>query len=885
MKASKALTSDTTALTTVTKDNFLDYFSLNGSASYDKTSGIVTITPDKNNQVGNFALNSKIDMQSSFTLTGSVNLGNRTSSQGGADGIGFAFHNGNTTDIGNAGGNLGIGGLLNAIGFKLDTYNNQYQTPQASVPGAQVSATDSNGFGWSYDPDGTNYPQYGSFVTTSDEQIKAKNGNYYQRWWATTDMGSVQKLNSADLDGQFHNFVVSYDGSSRLLTINYTEANGKTLTWTKTVDSSYKAMALIVSASTGGSKNLQQFKIDSFKFHQAATVNVKYVDTKGNTLATSEVDYPDGPYKNASYATKKLTISNYKFIKMGDNDTTGKSIAASGTLSKSGENGTVVYVYAPISQTTKTVNETIKYVNQSGTEVATSYKAQPITFVTITNSADNSSEIYYSTTATTAELDADGVPTGTAWTKANSAAFAEVANPVVGGYQVISNDAPASDLTKVANQTVNNKSGDLAYTVVYAPAYTQASKTVNETIKYVDQAGKEVAKSATATPITFVTVTNPVDKTTTTYYSTTATTTTLDKNGVPTEAGWTKADSADFAEVANPVVAGYQVISNDAPDHDLTKVSAQTVNSTSEDLAYTVVYAPAYTQASKTVNEAIKYVDQAGKAVATGYTAKPINFVTVTNPVDGSQTVYYSTTATTAELDENGVPTGTAWAKADSAAFAEVANPVVDGYKVISNDAPDHDLTKVSAQTVNSTSEDLAYTVVYAPVYTQSSKTVNETIKYVDQAGKEVAKSATATPITFVTVTNPVDKTTTTYYSTTATTAELDENGVPTGTAWTKANSAAFAEVANPVVDGYKVISNDAPASDLAKVANQTVNSTSKDLAYTVVYAPAYTQASKTVNETIKYVDQAGKAVATSYTATPITFVTITNPVDGSQTV
>ncbi|MFM9598073.1 lectin-like domain-containing protein, partial [Streptomyces scabiei] len=62
MKASKALTSDTTALTTVTKDHFLDYFSLNGSASYDKTSGIVTITPDKNNQVGNFALNSKIDM-------------------------------------------------------------------------------------------------------------------------------------------------------------------------------------------------------------------------------------------------------------------------------------------------------------------------------------------------------------------------------------------------------------------------------------------------------------------------------------------------------------------------------------------------------------------------------------------------------------------------------------------------------------------------------------------------------------------------------------------------------------------------------------------------------------------------------------------------------
>lgn len=108
----------------VDQDNFTQYFDLNGSATYDKPTGIVTVTPDKNDQVGNFALKPKIDASTNFTLLGQVNLGNRTSATGGADGIGFAFHNGNSTDIGNAGDNLGIGGLIDALGLKLDTWHN-----------------------------------------------------------------------------------------------------------------------------------------------------------------------------------------------------------------------------------------------------------------------------------------------------------------------------------------------------------------------------------------------------------------------------------------------------------------------------------------------------------------------------------------------------------------------------------------------------------------------------------------------------------------------------------------------------------------------------------------------------------------------------------------
>ncbi|MDA2899978.1 MucBP domain-containing protein, partial [Lactococcus lactis] len=488
LRTSKALATDKEVLTHVTKDNFLAYFSLNGSATYDQNTGTVTITPDEYDKVGNFSLKSKIDMNSSFTLTGQVNIGNKTSSQGGADGIGFAFHNGNTTDVGNAGGNLGIGGLQDTIGFKLDTWHNDNFTPQATVPGAQVSSTDSNGFGWSQDP---RNPQFGAFVTTDSEEIKAKDKKPYQRWWATTDMFSVKGLSSNDLDGNFHNFVVSYDGDRRLLTINYTEASGNVLTWTKKVDSSYQAMAMIISASTGGAKNLQQFKITKFDFKQAATVNVKYVDTKGNQIDQGGVTYPNGANVNGTYRTGQLEIPNYKFVRMDDGTATGSnSLPAKGTLTKAGDNGTVIYVYAPAyTQTSKTISETIKYIDQDSKKVViVGYTADPITFVTVTNPVDNTTTTYYSTKAKAATLDDNGVPIVTGWTKADSYYFAEVVNPKVDGYKVISNDAPHSDLTKVSVQTVYTNSSDLNFTVVYAknaPTMTTEKKTVNETVSYV----------------------------------------------------------------------------------------------------------------------------------------------------------------------------------------------------------------------------------------------------------------------------------------------------------------------------------------------------------------------------------------------------------------
>lgn len=742
LSSSSELNADSEALTNVTKDNFEDYFSLNGSATYDQTTGIVTITPDKNDKVGNFSLKSKIDMNTSFTLTGQINLGNRTFSQGGADGIGFAFHNGNTTDIGNAGGNLGIGGLQKAIGFKLDIYHNGYRTPQANEDGAQVASTDSNGYGWDTDPDGTKFPQFGAFVDTSQKLVQARDGHYYSRWWAKTDMSSVQELNSGDLDGQFHDFVVSYDGSNRKLTIKYTETGGNVLTWSTSIPDAYQATAMVVSASTGYFKNLQQFKISSFDFKQAATVNVKYVDTKGNQIAQGEVTYPNGAYVNGTYTTGQLEIPNYKFVRMDDGTATGaKSLPATGTLTKDGDNGTVIYVYAPAyTQTSKTISETIKYTDQDGKEVAIGYTADPITFVTVTNPVDNTTTTYYSTKAKTATLDDNGVPTEAGWTKADSTDFAEVVNPEVDGYKVISNDAPNSDLTSVAVQTVYTNSSDLDFTVVYAPAYsTSKVKTVTETVHYIGQDGKPVANDASGIPTSFVTITNPIDGSTATYYSKTESgQPTLNNNGVPV-GDWTQGNSTDFAAIINPSVIGQHVVSTTDPGNDLTQTTVKSIDSNSDNLDFTVTYEPNQEAANVT------YIDDT--------TGKTLSAKDLTG--DYGSTDPYRTGDTIADYEKQ-------------------------GYQLVSDNYPTNGVVYNQDGTVQSFEVHLTH----GTTQTSESQTVNETIHYVYKNGDKAADDYQATPLNF-TRTVTTDKVT----------------GKKTYGSWSSDQS--FAAVTSPELKGY----------------------------------------------------------------------------------
>ncbi|MFT9005152.1 MAG: MucBP domain-containing protein, partial [Liquorilactobacillus hordei] len=742
LSSSSELNADSEALTNVTKDNFEDYFSLNGSATYVQTTGIVTITPDENDKVGSFFLKSKIDMNTSFTLTGQVNLGNKTSSQEGADGVGFAFHTGNTTDIGNSGGNLGIGGLQNAIGFKLDTFHNDYGTPWANEDGAQVAPTDPDGYGYDADPDRTKFPQFGAFVKTSQKLVQAQDGHYYSRWWGTTDMSSVQELNSRDLDGQFHDYVVSYDGSNRKLTIKYTETGGDVLTWSTSISDAYKAMAMVVSASTGYYKNLQQFKFSSFDFKQAATVNVKYVDQKGNQLAQGTVSYPSGADVNGTYTTGQLEIPNYKFVRMDDGTATGaKSLPATGTLTKAGDNGTVIYVYAPAyTQTSKTISETIKYTDQDGKEVAIGYTADPITFVTVTNPVDNTTTTYYSTKAKTATLDDNGVPTEAGWTKADSTDFAEVVNPEVDGYKVISNDAPNSDLTSVAVQTVYTNSSDLDFTVVYAPAYsTSKVKTVTETVHYIGQDGKPVANDASGIPTSFVTITNPIDGSTATYYSKTESgQPTLNNNGVPV-GDWTQGNSTDFAAIINPSVIGQHVVSTTDPGNDLTQTTVKSIDSNSDNLDFTVTYEPNQEAANVT------YIDDT--------TGKTLSAKDLTG--DYGSTDPYRTGDTIADYEKQ-------------------------GYQLVSDNYPTNGVVYNQDGTVQSFEVHLTH----GTTQTSESQTVNETIHYVYKNGDKAADDYQATPLNF-TRTVTTDKVT----------------GKKTYGSWSADQS--FAAVTSPAIKGY----------------------------------------------------------------------------------
>ncbi|KRL72873.1 lectin-like domain-containing protein [Lactobacillus delbrueckii] len=523
-------------------------------------------------------------MNTSFTLTGQINLGNRTSSQGGADGIGLAFHTGNITDIGKSGANLGIGGLQNVIGFKLDTYHNGYRTPQANEDGAKVASTEPNGYGWNTDPDGTLFPQFGAFVKTSQKPVQAQDGKYYSRWWATTDKSSVQKLNLGDLDGKFHDFVVSYDGSNRKLTIKYTETGGNVLTWSTSIPDEHQAMAMVVSASTDGNKNLQQLKISSFDFKQAATVNVKYVDQKGNRLAQGSVSYPSGADVNGTYDTKRLNIPNYTFIGMSNSDITGgTSKPASGTLSKPGDNGTVIYVYAPAYSTSKvkTVTETVHYIGQDGKPVANDASGIPTSFVTITNPIDGSTATYYSKTESgQPTLNNNGVPVGD-WTQGNSTDFAAIINPSVIGQHVVSTTDPGNDLTQTTVKSIDSNSDNLDFTVTYEPNQEAANVT------YIDDT---TGKTLSAKDLTGD------------YGSTD-----------PYRTGDTIADYEK---------QGYQLVSDNYP----TKGVVYNQDGTVQSFEVHLTHGTTQTSESQTVNETIHYVYKNGDKAADDYQATPLNF-------------------------------------------------------------------------------------------------------------------------------------------------------------------------------------------------------------------------------------------------------------------
>ncbi|MCD8926278.1 lectin-like domain-containing protein, partial [Staphylococcus epidermidis] len=359
-------TTTTSSLTSnsvvVNKDNFNEHMNLSGSATYDPKTGIATLTPDAYSQKGAISLNTRLDSNRSFRFTGKVNLGNRYEGYSpdgvtGGDGIGFAFSPGPLGQIGKEGAAVGIGGLNNAFGFKLDTYHNT-STPKSDAK-AKADPRNVGGGG-----------AFGAFVSTD------RNG------MATTEASSAAKLNVQPTDNSFQDFVIDYNGDTKVMTVTYA---GQTFTrnltdWIK--NSGGTTFSLSMTASTGGAKNLQQVQFGTFEYTESAVAKVRYVDANtgkdiippktiaGEVDATVNIDKQLNNLKNSGYSyvgTDALQNPNYS-------ETSGTP-----TLKLTNSGQTVIYKFKDVQGPQISVDSQTREVGKT---------INPITITTTDNSTD-----------------------------------------------------------------------------------------------------------------------------------------------------------------------------------------------------------------------------------------------------------------------------------------------------------------------------------------------------------------------------------------------------------------------------------------------------------------------------------------------------------------
>ncbi|MGM0235100.1 hypothetical protein IGL16_000283 [Enterococcus sp. AZ117] len=233
----------------VDKDNFLYFFRLNGNSTYDASSGILTLTTDEKYKAGNAALKTQIDINSDFTLDGEVNIGNKNKAEKGADGISFGFHPNPTDIIGGFGSTLGLGNIPNAFGWKADTYYNA----------GEDRITGNGRFHAGPDPKRYETSSFGAFMYNQVDSADSE-----KIWTNTYDEpdAPAQEI-TRPTDNQFKPIKFVYSGYSKTLSVEY---DGKR--WSKQVDKYFvgELSTLLISASTGGSTNLQQFKLNKFDF-------------------------------------------------------------------------------------------------------------------------------------------------------------------------------------------------------------------------------------------------------------------------------------------------------------------------------------------------------------------------------------------------------------------------------------------------------------------------------------------------------------------------------------------------------------------------------------------------------------------------------------------
>ena len=812
---------------TVYPKDFLNYFQRNGSAAgfdYDLTTYTQTLTPDLGNQAGNVTLKTKVDMSQNFTFTGQINLGNKSQQNGGADGVGFLFHPGDTSVVGAPGGAAGIGGVNGAFGFKLDTYYNG------------VGET-------SFTPDPSTFSgkPFGAFVDGLNGQAKTI---------SASAKGIPQPSNN-----NFVDFTMSYNGATKVMSVTY---GGQT--WTQDVSSfvgTNQAMSFSIAASTGAQMNLQQLRNVNFTYTVAqGTVIANYVDEQGKTIAPSEttsgdIDTPyvtsqktipgyafkasNGAATSGNYAANDQTV-NYVYTRnQGTIDvtyidqTTGQTLSKKDLSGGTGDSsnytttdtiksytdagyelvsdnypsgGTVFTDTAQhyvvnlkqklvVSSEQKQVNETIQYVYEDGSKAADDYNAPPLNFTRSVTTNQVTGEKTYGD-----------------WQAQNGDSFGEVVSPTIKG-------ETADQLKIDAISGITANSADIQKKVVYK----RNQGTIDVT--YIDETTGQVLTKKDLS------------------------------GGTDDPSNYTTA-----ADIKSYTAKGYELVSDDYP-------SGGTVF-TDEPQHYVVKLKHGLTESTdkKAVNQVIHYVYEGGGEAATDHNAtvdfsrtittdrvtndktygdwtadNGDSFASVTSPVidgytadqlkvsemtgitadteDISVTVTYTRNQGTIDITYIDETTGQTLSKKDLSGgtgddsgytTADMIKSYTDkGYELVSNDYPE-DGTKFA--------DDPQHYIVrlkHGLTEVTENKTVNQVIHYVYEGGGEAATDHNATVVFSQTITT--DKVT----------------GEKTYSDWTADNGDSFASVTSPVIDGY--------TADQLKVSEMTgITVDTEDISVTVTY-------------------------------------------------
>ncbi|MBO0482085.1 SpaA isopeptide-forming pilin-related protein [Candidatus Enterococcus courvalinii] len=224
---------------TLGSENLQEYFSLQGAASYDPVTEIISLTPNRRLQAGNVSLNKKLPVTTSFHLEAEVNLGDKTDVEGGGDGVALALHTDLPSAIGKPGNGIGVLGLAGVQAFKLDTFWNrseEYEEPPENIE--RIS--------------GRNQP-FGAFLVSDPTTVMIQDSVQY--------LANNQEA-PTDVDGQFHSFIADYEATSKELTIRF-HSNQGWMTWRQILPLQ-ENYAIAISGSTGVNVNHQQVKLHSF---------------------------------------------------------------------------------------------------------------------------------------------------------------------------------------------------------------------------------------------------------------------------------------------------------------------------------------------------------------------------------------------------------------------------------------------------------------------------------------------------------------------------------------------------------------------------------------------------------------------------------------------